>query len=186
MRNNMIKELETQRLILRKPVIEDLKDFHKYASKSNIGPNAGWLPHYSLEESKHVLKSFIKENNVWAITLKAYNKLIGTIDLRDHDYFSHEVYEIGYSLDDKYWNKGIVTEALNKVIDYAFGELKIKRLIASHSENNIASQKVLEKNGFIYTHTEETTLYLSVGIKTVKWYEKLNIQEENNGNKIKD
>lgn len=173
----MLDIIETERLIIRNPRLEDLNDYHRFASKSNVGPSAGWLAHTSLNESKRVLKTFIRDKDVWVITLKGYDTFIGTIDLRRYDYMRG--YELGYSLDDTHWHKGYATEAVSAVIDYAFNTLLAKRVVASHSIDNIASKKVLLKNQFIETHTEETNHYISVGIYKLIWYELKNPREEN-------
>ena len=49
-----MKQFETQRLILRPWRIEDLEDFNHYCQDPEVGPNAGWKPHESLEESRAI------------------------------------------------------------------------------------------------------------------------------------
>jgi len=56
---------------------------------------------------------------------------------------------LGYWLGEPYWNKGIATTAVNIITDFAFGELAFKRIYAGVFEYNLASMKVLEKNGFV-------------------------------------
>ncbi len=91
----------------------------------------------------------------YGIELLENHKCIGMIFETDH----HEnTIEIGYAIGREYWNKGIVTEALTQVID----ELKIKypndRIIAGAFKENIASWRVMEKSGMVYTHTVEKEL----------------------------
>ena len=57
-------------------------------------------------------------------------------------------YETGYWIGEPYWGKGFATEALNKVLDFAFDELQIVRVQAFVFEGNTASERVLEKCGF--------------------------------------
>ena len=97
------KEFETERIKLVKPDLKYLEDFYNYASKPNIGPMAGWMPHKNIMESKFILEEMIKEGNTWVIVWKETNKLIGTIDLRPTEWFylfKPQAYELGYSLDD--------------------------------------------------------------------------------------
>lgn len=59
-----MRTLETQRLILRNVKKSDVHDFYEFAKSPNIGPNAGWEPHNSLEMSLGILRSIIESNNV--------------------------------------------------------------------------------------------------------------------------
>lgn len=56
--------------------------------------------------------------------------------------------EIGYWLGEEYWGNGYMTEALEKIVDFAFNELKYTRLFAGTFVGNTASGKVLVKCGF--------------------------------------
>ncbi|MEZ4822097.1 MAG: GNAT family protein [Ignavibacteria bacterium] len=66
--------------------------------------------------------------------------------------------EIGYWLGEEYWRKGYLTIALNKVIDYAFKDLNLKRIYAGTFEDNIASERLLLKCGFEYEGTLRKSL----------------------------
>ncbi|MDD6210950.1 MAG: GNAT family protein [Bacteroidales bacterium] len=56
--------------------------------------------------------------------------------------------EIGYWLGEKFWNKGIMSQALRDLVDYIFTETEIIRLFASVFDFNKSSMRVLEKVGF--------------------------------------
>ena len=73
-----------------------------------------------------ILNLHIKEANLWAITLRENDVMIGTISLNNlsNDRFFGKGAEIGFVLDDTYWNQGIVTEAVLVVMNYVFRELK--------------------------------------------------------------
>ncbi|MGH9880451.1 MAG: GNAT family N-acetyltransferase, partial [Pyrinomonadaceae bacterium] len=60
---------------------------------------------------------------------------------------AHRV-EFGYWLARPYWGQGIMTDAVRVFVRYAFSELGLLRLTAHVFESNIASARVLEKNGF--------------------------------------
>jgi len=72
--------LETERLILRRFRETDLDDFNEYAKNPNVGPNAGWKPHESKEESMEILKQFIDSKEVWAIVEKAQIRSLAQLD----------------------------------------------------------------------------------------------------------
>ena len=61
--------------------------------------------------------------------------------------------EIGYWLAKRHWGKGIMTEAVRLVTDYAFKHLKLQRIYAAVMSNNKASARILEKVGFNFEGT---------------------------------
>ena len=146
--------LETDRLILRAWEITDLDDFFEYASVEGVGEKAGWEHHKSKNKSLEILKMFMEEKKVFAIVLKENQKAIGSIGIEelgkelDKDLDNLSGRELGYVLNKDYWNKGIMTEAVSKVVDYCFNTLKLNFLMASYFNHNIASKKVLENLNF--------------------------------------
>ena len=146
--------LETDRLILRAWEITDLDDFFEYASVEGVGEKAGWEHHKSKDKSLEILKMFIEEKKVFAIVLKENQKVIGSIGIEelseelDKDLDNLLGRELGYVLNKDYWNKGIMKEAVSKVVEYCFNTLKLNFLMASYFNHNIASKKVLEKLNF--------------------------------------
>ena len=62
----------------------------------------------------------------------------------------NKVKSLGFSLDEAYWNKGIMTEAVKLVIDYVFTKTDCEVLEVGHHSDNFASKKVIEKCGFQY------------------------------------
>ena len=146
--------LETDRLILCTWEITDLDDFFEYASVEGVGEKAGWEHHKSKDKSLEILKMFIEEKKVFAIVLKENQKVIGSIGIEelseelDKDLDNLLGRELGYVLNKDYWNKGIMKEAISKVVDYCFNTLKLNFLMASYFNHNIASKKVLENLNF--------------------------------------
>jgi ribosomal-protein-alanine N-acetyltransferase len=55
---------------------------------------------------------------------------------------------VGYWVDEKRNGRGLATAAVGEVVKYAFGELQLHRLEAGTLVDNVASQRVLEKNAF--------------------------------------
>ncbi|WP_407557462.1 GNAT family N-acetyltransferase [Winogradskyella sp. 4-2091] len=85
---------------------------------------------------------------VWGITLKDKSELIGTICLWNFS-VDKKVAEVGYDLNPKFHNKGIMTEALNLVLDFGFNQLKLQKIEAFTDTKNENSKRLLTKNGFI-------------------------------------
>jgi RimJ/RimL family protein N-acetyltransferase len=73
---------------------------------------------------------------------------VGAIGVRPGEDVNRLSAEIGYWLGEEYWNRGIVTEAVLAVTNYAFATLGLVRLYADVFEWNAASMRVLEKAGF--------------------------------------
>ncbi|MFA6377523.1 MAG: valine--tRNA ligase, partial [Acholeplasmataceae bacterium] len=152
-----MKRLETNRLILRDLKLSDLDHFYQYAKKENIGPMAGWHPHRSIEESEMILKMMITDQDVWGITLKESDQLIGTIGLhvRTFDNALKNQKEIGYVIDEPYWGQGLMVEAVLEVIKYAFIEEELDAVLCGHSKMNQQSKRVIEKTNLKFSHIEK-------------------------------
>lgn len=146
-----MKTLETERLILRAWKLEDAADVFAYASGSRVGPMAGWKPHETLAETKELLRNFIEQDDTWAVEYKESRKVIGSVGLhsREREGIAFDR-ELGYVLSEDYWGRGIMPEAVSAVIRFAFEELGINTLLASHFSFNRQSERVIRKSGFRY------------------------------------
>ena len=153
--------LETKRLILRPWCESDLEDFYEYASVPDVGEMAGWRHHESREISKKILDSFITEKNVFAVVLKQNNKVIGSLGLHpswannDEKYKELKQKEIGYVLSKSYWGKGLMPEAVIRVIEFCFDTLKLDAVTIGHFQSNDQSRRVVEKCGFKFIKSSE-------------------------------
>ena len=112
----------------------------------------------SKEEVKLKLLSEI-ENEVifrvqyWPFFDQGSDAFIGACGLR-HYKKEEGVFEIGFHVCSSHWGNGYATEAAKEVIKYSFNTLNIKGLFAGHNPKNEASEKLLKKLGFKYTHDE--------------------------------
>lgn len=146
--------IETERLCLRRFRLEDLEDFYEYAKDPLVGPPAGWKPHGSKEESLEILKSFVSSEDIFAIILKDNGKVIGSLGChedRKRDYKGGVM--IGYVLSSLYWGKGLMSEAVEGLLDYIFLTLGMDLVSAYHYPFNEKSGKVLKKAGLVYEGT---------------------------------
>jgi RimJ/RimL family protein N-acetyltransferase len=138
--------LETERLVLRAPQLEDAKTIAKLANDRRIAENTARIPHpYGLADAKQFIAKAAEANEevVFAVTLDG--AVIGACGVGKIDGVTPEV---GYWLGVRYWGKGYATEALRAVIDFAFEEFDYEALHASARVTNPASRRVLEKCGF--------------------------------------
>ncbi len=83
----------------------------------------------------------------WAIFNQADNDFVGACRLEPNNQ-NMQCVELGYVLHQKYWGKGIGSELVRNLVDYAFTKTGAAEIIAFTHPSNFASQKVLEKTGF--------------------------------------
>jgi RimJ/RimL family protein N-acetyltransferase len=102
----------------------------------------------ALEVLRKDVESDARGNSLcWAVTLKGEDELIGKCILFQFSHENHRA-EIGYILNRNYWRRGYMLQALEAVIDFAFGTLKLHRLEADVDPENAGSLGILEKLGF--------------------------------------
>lgn len=146
--------VETKRLLLRKIQESDASDMFEYASDLKTIEWLTFPRHESVEDSLKVIQDFFLkrvENGIpsgYCLVLKENNKMIGTCDFAQILRFDSA--EIGYVLNRQYWNQGYMSEACLKLIEMSFDYVGLRRLEILHSVHNIASQRVIEKCGFVY------------------------------------
>jgi ribosomal-protein-alanine N-acetyltransferase len=89
-----------------------------------------------------------KQSIFWAITTSREDKLIGTIGFNSFNIPNRRA-EISYELSHHYWRRGIMSNVLEKVLRFAFSEMNLNRIEAKTMLDNIPSQKLLDKVGFL-------------------------------------
>jgi ribosomal-protein-alanine N-acetyltransferase len=140
--------LTTERLTLRQLAINDEQEIFTLRSDIEINKYLDRQISNTINDARNFINKIINNNSVyWAITLSDKNILVGTICLFG---FSDENYkcEIGFELLTNFQRQGIMTEAVEKVIDYAFNTIKVKKIEASLHRDNLSSIKLLEKFSF--------------------------------------
>ena len=147
-------EIETERLLLRRMTTNDAEEILYLRSSDDVMKYIDRERTKSIEEAKGFLDKIdasLNSNNgiMWGITLKEKpGKLIGNIG-----YWrlvkEHYRAEIGYMLHPSFWKKGIMKEALLRVIDFAFDEMNLHSIEANINPGNTASATLLESTGFI-------------------------------------
>lgn len=152
---NRYDTIETERLLLRPFAESDLEELFDCCRDPEIGGNAGWPPHKTIEESRIVLETvFLGKENVWAITDKATGRLVGSIGLiPDPKRENPACRMIGYWVRREQWGRGLATEAAGAVVEYGFSTLAADMLSANCYPHNERSRRVLERCGFVYEGT---------------------------------
>lgn len=147
--------IETERLLLRPFRENDLEAIFRCCRNPNLGKNAGWKPHDTLEDSREALHTvFLSQKGVWAIVLKENQQLIGSVGIiPDPRRENPDARMLGYWLAEEHWGNGYMTEAVKAVIDHGFNVLKLSLITANCYPHNERSQQVLKRHGFLYEGT---------------------------------
>ncbi|BBH24145.1 alanine acetyltransferase [Paenibacillus baekrokdamisoli] len=143
--------LETERVILRKITLNDLGDIYNYCSDKEVSKFTTWYPHSTIEDSLGFVKHIIclyEENKLapWGIEDKETKTIIGTVGFVYLDEKQSRA-ELAYALSREYWNKGVMSEIVRKVIQYGFEVMKLVRIEARCLLLNTGSFRVMEKCG---------------------------------------
>lgn len=166
---------ETDRLKIRLFEEKDVDDLYEYCSDNEVTKYMIFDSYKDRQEAVDRINFCIKNNKeikkplLWAIEYKEDNKLVGGIDFVKWDE-ENAVGEIGYILNKKYWNKGIMTEALKEVIKFGFEKMGLNRIEVLCDERNISSSKVAEKNGLKYEGTLRQKMYIKNEYINLKIY----------------
>mgnify|MGYP006271799953 CR=1 FL=1 len=153
-----IKQFETERLILRGVTEADIpcyqKHFADYEIIRHLTKSAPWP--YPEDGAERFLKDVIlpRQGNdrwMWGIFLKENPaELIGAIELWREGKPEHR----GFWLARKHHSKGIMTEAVAPITQYAFEELGFDKIVYANAVGNTASRRVKEKAGATFLYTE--------------------------------
>ncbi|MBS7538465.1 GNAT family N-acetyltransferase [Ancylobacter lacus] len=150
--------LETSRLVLRAPRIEDMAWIAELADNRKVAEMTANIPHpYGMADAAAFIANLPKGRD--CVTFAIFLKTDGSnpigppipVGMCGFVRRGDEAPEIGYWLGESYWDRGIATEAVRALIDYAFGELGLEALVAAARVVNPASRRVIEKCGFQWT-----------------------------------
>ena len=144
--------LETNRLILRHLVMDDLDDLFALYCDPEIRQ---YFPEgiLNLAETKEELEWHMHghpkypELGLWATIHKETGKFIGRCGLLPWEIDDRLEVEIAYLLDKSFWHQGLATEAAQGILKYGFEKLNLSRLICLIDPENVSSQRVAERIG---------------------------------------
>ncbi len=165
----MTKILETERLILRAWTFDDEAALFAICSDADVMRYIGTgKPYENRKQANEFLRwavNYQNENGFcrWAVLSKDNSEIVGSCGFaRPHG--TKEI-ELGYLLARAFWGKGLATEAAAACLKYGFEKLQFREIIALTDLANIASQRVLNKIGFVrrgieFFDGEESLVYL--------------------------
>lgn len=144
------------KLIFRDYVIrdwskEDAPSLVRYANNRKIWINLrDAFPHpYTLGDAEAFLSRATQNVPRTLFAIATDTEAIGSIALTPAQDVHGFTAELGYWLAEPFWGKGIMTEAVKALSEYAFKELGLHRIFAEPYTNNSASARVLDKAGFV-------------------------------------
>lgn len=137
---------------LRKWELSDARDLASTLSNKNIQDNLrDGLPYpYTEQDGVDYISAMLSadENDIFAFTITIDEKVIGSISVFRQANIHRLTAELGYYIAERYWGKGITTEAVKQICQIVFDRSDIIRIFAEPFAHNIASCRVLEKAGF--------------------------------------
>ncbi len=133
---------------LRPWTTDDLESVSKNANNLNITKfMSDGFPN-SIDKWKSFIEYASKDKSILYLAIEINGQAVGGIGVSPKKDIMRKNAELGYWLSEDYWGHGIITRAINEIVDLAFDRFDIDRIYATPFETNIASHKALEKSGF--------------------------------------
>ncbi|KAG7573310.1 Acyl-CoA N-acyltransferase [Arabidopsis suecica] len=153
----------SEKIHLRPMTLSDVDDFMVWATDSDVTRFCTWEPYTSREAAIAYLNDVVLPHPWLRAICLDNDRPIGSISVTPVDKIRGE---IGYVLGSKYWGKGIATEAVRLVAAEIFKENpEMERLEALVDVDNVGSQKVLEKVGFVREGVMRKFMYLKGNVR---------------------
>lgn len=168
--SNMPK-LESERLFFRAIKRSDLEDIYEYSSNPKTSQYLLWSPHRSISETREFIDIVLSkyksgDYNDWAIVYKKTGKMIGTCGFTKIDE-DNSLVEIGYVLNPDFWGIGLATEAVERVLEFAFEVMNVNRVEAKFMFGNDASLAVMKKVGMKLEGYQRDALFVKGKYRTI-------------------
>jgi RimJ/RimL family protein N-acetyltransferase len=143
--------LETERLMLRRPTLADVKAITRLANDRRIAENSRRLPHPYFQD--HAVE-FVRTSAGTRDTTFLIESNFVPVGMAGVSWSEPELPELGFWIGVEHWGQGFATEAARAMIDHFFEELEVEHLFAGARVSNPASRNVLEKCGFQWSGVE--------------------------------
>jgi RimJ/RimL family protein N-acetyltransferase len=146
------------------------------ANNKNISRNLrDVFPHpYSFEDAVLFINGCLKQKPATVFAIEYKGEYVGNIALIPETDVYRKTAVIGYFIGEDYWNKGIVTTAVNLICEFGFNQLGYARIHTGVFEYNTASQRVMEKCGFSKEGVFKNAVYKAGALWDEVRYAKIN------------
>lgn len=148
----MFPILETERLVLREILPSDVKAIYSFFSNEEVTKYYGLKSFEKIEQAEKLIQAFSSDFHAekgirWGIERKGFPGLVGTIGFNAWS-AAHQRAEVGYEIHPDFWRLGYASEAVAKIVQYGFQEMKLTRIGAIVFVENDGSSQLLIKQGF--------------------------------------
>jgi len=145
--------LETERLTLRALSLDDAKAIFGLRANKEVNEFIQREAPMNLAQTRAFIDSTLElvasnKGILWVIQSNNSEELLGTIGLRNFEVEDNYA-EVGYEIHPDYQERGYMTEALEKVVEYGFNEMNLNTIEAFTHKNNIASITLLDNQDFL-------------------------------------
>jgi ribosomal-protein-alanine N-acetyltransferase len=157
-------ELKTERLALRMIHDADVEIIFRLYQDARVMLERGEPVFENKLQAEKIIfywrKLFAEEKGMrWGIVFRSTGKLIGSVGFKKIE-LQHLRSDLGYELDPDWWNRGIMTEAVNAVSEFGLNKMGLHSIEANITPEHIASRRVLEKLGYkLEAHHRENYFY---------------------------
>jgi ribosomal-protein-alanine N-acetyltransferase len=159
-------ELVSGNIRLRPFRMSDADKLAEMANNKKISINLrDGFPHpYTLDDAVTFIMHCLEMPRDTFFAIESKGEHVGNISLSPCQDVYRKSAEIGYFIAEPYWNKGIASAAVKMIVQYGFNNLGIMRIQTGVYEYNPASQRVLEKCGFIKEGIFRKSIYKEGGL----------------------
>lgn len=153
--------LYTERFLLREIRKEDASYVFDIYSNPQVLRYQGILPILNLNQAMACIETYKRQFQRgktirWCICIKSSSEVLGFVTLNN---FCSKKAEIGYALNVDYWHRGIMTEVLNRIIEFALYDMKIDNIEARIHPQNAASINLSKKMNFKLIGLKKASVY---------------------------
>lgn len=140
--------VETERTLLRRFRVEDAEDMFAYAGDPEVTKYLTFPPYQSVGQVRDFIESTFQDNlDVYAIADRGTGRVIGSFGLMPA--LLHNKTGFGYALNRSYWNRGLMTEILSRMLAILFLDFDFQRVESTHYVGNVGSGRVMQKCGMV-------------------------------------
>jgi RimJ/RimL family protein N-acetyltransferase len=139
---------------------KDLGSLVKYANNQAIAKNlTDKFPHpYSESDGIAFIGNANEAEPLHIFAIDIHGEAVGAIGIFPQTDIHRKNAELGYWLAEPFWGKGIMSAAIREMVEYGFKTFEINRIFARPFGSNLASQRALEKAGFVLEGRFEKTI----------------------------
>lgn len=150
-------KIETERLVLRDYELGDLDALHSLLSDTEHMYYLDDIATHSVEESAANLRAVMAnaDGHYFCVTHKESGAFVGSVGYTITD-DAPKVVHMGYFILPKFEGRGYTTEAVRRVLDFAFNNDNCQRVTTGCYKDNAASRRIMEKVGFrpLFKHSD--------------------------------